>query len=323
MNVLRTRITLKIIGLIVLSSVGFARDSALDGPESCATDYAVKGIELAILQDGSRAKDLSTRVYYPDGDGPFPIVIFSHGNTSSKDKYPGVGRFLATKGYVSIHPTHSDSVEYWDHQGQKADWAKQSMWDHKRWTSRPRDISFVIDSLPGLAEDFPELKEKLDLERVAVAGHSFGGNTAQLIGGAKLRAEKERPLVGFLDERVDAIVALSAAGRGWVGLENGSWDDVNLPMLCVTGTKDFGPAGRHFEFRLEGFLLSPPGDKYQLVIQGMGHNFRETEEHFSLVKTTLEAFLDAYLKDDARARAFLRSEELRRASEGIAILSYR
>jgi predicted dienelactone hydrolase len=48
-------------------------------------EYAVKQFELITIHDRSRNKSLELRVYYPDGKGPFPIVIFSHGNTSSKD----------------------------------------------------------------------------------------------------------------------------------------------------------------------------------------------------------------------------------------------
>ncbi len=234
--------------LVLVDSICLATFAATQyGTQATEPEYAVKEVELITIYDQTRDKDLDLRVYYPDGDGPFSIVIFSHGNTSSKDQYPLVGQFLAEHGFVSIHPTHSDSLEYWDQQGDKADWSKQSMWDEERWTSRPRDISFIIDSLPEIGQKFPALRSKLDPSQIAVAGHSFGANTAQLIGGARLKLEGEDRLVSFRDSRVKGIVALSAAGRGWVGMQDESWDELRLPMLSVTGTKDFGPEGRHFD----------------------------------------------------------------------------
>ena len=293
---------------------------------SCGADesgYGVSEVELITLRDESRNKNLELRVYYPIGEGPFPVVIFSHGNTSSKDKYPKVGRFLAGHGFVSIHPTHSDSFKYSNQSGERSDWSKKSMWDQDRWISRPKDISFVIDSIDQIVENHDELRSKLNVSKIAVAGHSFGANTAQLIGGAKIRLKGREDLVSFQDERVKAIVAFSPAGRGWVGMENDSWSELELPMLSVTGTKDFGPEGRRFDFRLESFLLSPPGHKYQMIVQGMGHNFRSSDEHFRYVSQVFHAFLDAYLLGSTEARRFIRSGDLVRASEGIAALSFR
>lgn len=36
-------------------------------------------VEKVTLHDKERKKEFIVRVYYPEGDGPFPVVVFSHG----------------------------------------------------------------------------------------------------------------------------------------------------------------------------------------------------------------------------------------------------
>jgi len=106
-------------------------------------------------------------------------------------------------------------------------------------------------------------------------------------------------------------------------MQDESWDELKVPMLSVTGTKDFGPEGRSYDFRLEPFLLCPPGDKYQLIVQDMGHNFRSSASEFELVGLVLRAFLETYLLNSREAAEYLKSGELRRSSDGSAFLSWR
>jgi predicted dienelactone hydrolase len=47
---------------------------------------------------------LNARVWYPDGDGPFPIVLIAHGNHNMKEfsdpGYAWIGELLASRGYI-------------------------------------------------------------------------------------------------------------------------------------------------------------------------------------------------------------------------------
>ena len=47
---------------------------------------------------------LNARVWYPDGDGPFPLVLVVHGNHDMRDfsdpGYDYLGELLATRGYI-------------------------------------------------------------------------------------------------------------------------------------------------------------------------------------------------------------------------------
>ena len=84
-----------------------------------------------------------------------------------------------------------------------------------RFLDRARDVSFAIDRLEGLQSNEQAIKEKIDLGRVGVAGHGWGGATALAVaGGVTLpRADKETKPA---DPRIQAVVVLNAkrpAGR--------------------------------------------------------------------------------------------------------------
>jgi predicted dienelactone hydrolase len=73
-----------------------------DGP------FAVEEIEDLVLRDEKRSKDLHVRIRYPKGDGPFPVIVFSHGFGAGKEAFAPVSRHWAGHGYVVIHPQHAD-----------------------------------------------------------------------------------------------------------------------------------------------------------------------------------------------------------------------
>src|SRR5579885_3303466 len=49
-------------------------------------------------------------VYAPKGgDGPFPVILFSHGLGGTRDGYAYLGRYWASYGYVVVHVQHLGS----------------------------------------------------------------------------------------------------------------------------------------------------------------------------------------------------------------------
>lgn len=280
--------------------------------------YRVLTIERTVLHDPARDKDILIKVYYPDGRGPFPVIIFSHGALASKDAYFTLGQFWASHGYVCIHPSHSDSIADYGFRGT----LRQAISDPQGWENRPKDISFILDSLPRVRSFAPQLAGKLDLRHIGVGGHSFGAYTASLTGGAAiLLPGKDRPR-SFLDRRVSAIVMLSPQGEGIMGLTPNSWDELRLPMLLMFGSRDFGPFDQPAKWRSEPFAKAPPtGNKYEVEIVGAKHmDFtgpaacgEATDEVFQTVEQETLAFWNAYLKQDRQALQYLTSQRLQRA----------
>lgn len=192
--------------------------------------YRVKTIKDLVLRDGGRRKDLQLRITYADGAGPFPVIIYSHGAFGTKDNYLILTEYWVSHGYVAIQANHSDSRALGVRVGDPRAFAD--------WQSRPADVSFILDSLEELVRREPTLQGKSDPRRIGVGGHSFGANTAQLVGGARaLIAGNEK---SFEDRRITAVVLLSGQGPGEMLTER-SWEGFTRPMFVMTGSLD-GPS---------------------------------------------------------------------------------
>jgi dienelactone hydrolase len=328
-------------------------------------------IPAAVLYDSQRNKDLEMSIEYPTREGPYPVVIFSPNYGSSRSDYVGLTAFWTSHGYVVIKPSHADSgalrettperVEEQPPQGRerrqrpspqpqqpvafRADPAE--MWQTQRpddWRNRVADITFIIDSLPKLIEQYPEIKDRVDATRIGVGGHSYGAFTALLIGGMKANN------MSFADLRVKAIEAMSPPGPSRErGLTNDSWTNLRSPTLFLTGSRDFGASeAEDAAWRRQAYELSFGGDKWFVSIAGAGHaaftgrfgeplfatnpplqpyptsrppvggNYPQAQPppsqrgvaQFSLgatttVRTISLAFWDAYLKNDNAGREYL------------------
>jgi len=317
----RARIRIVALALVLIAAVpGWAVEPARYSPD--AGTHKVLTVKQLILHDSARHKDLRVKIYYPDGPGPFPVVIFSHGAFASKEAYWALGEYWASYGYVSIHPSHDDSR---DDSGYRGGLMKV-LGDSKLWESRPKDISFVIDSLDEIEKRVPELRAKLDQSRIGVGGHSYGAYTAEAIGGATVTMPGERTPRSFADPRVRAVVIMSPQGEGVMGLTSHSWDTMRLPTLLMYGSLDMGTQRRTPTWRSQPFYKGPPGDKYDVELKGATHFtfagpfFKPGHQSmlFKCEKLETVAFWDAYLKDDPAAKAYLRSDALAKFSHGAA-----
>jgi predicted dienelactone hydrolase len=280
--------------------------------------HTVKNIKRLALQDAKRGKELQLRIHYPDASGPFPLIVWSHGAGGSKDNYLTLLEHWASHGYVTIQPTHSDSRSL-------AAKASDPI-SFRDWQSRPADISFILDSISELEAKEPALRGRMDAKQIGVGGHSFGANTAQLIGGA--RASVMGGEKSFEDQRVTAIALLSGQGPGEMLTEK-SWSNFGKPLLVMTGSAD-GPTrtGQPAEWRKKPYELSPPGDKYLVWVEGLDHGYggitgvnmnpkhKPNDDHVRYTKMVTLAFWDAYLKDSSDAKAYLASDRLPSFSKG-------
>ena len=140
---------------------------------------------LADWQDSRRQRQVPAKIYYPaDGAGPFPVIIFSHGLGGSREGYQYLGRHWASHGYVSVHLQHIGSDQaVWKNSWNKLLSLRQAAANLQNAVNRPLDVSFAIDQLEILNRSEGPLKGRLDLDRVGVAGHSFGAYTTLAVAG--------------------------------------------------------------------------------------------------------------------------------------------
>ncbi len=302
-----------VIGTLLCSWTAWGQYTPSAGP------YQVLTVDRIVLHDATRNKDLLLKVYYPDARGPFPVIVFSHGALASKDCYSALGQYWASFGYVSIHPSHADSIADSGFRGTLRD----AISDPQAWQNRPKDISFIIDSLARDREACSAVKRQTrSSPHIGVGGHSFGAYTAELIGGVNILLPGKEEPQSFADKRVTAILLMSPQGEGRMGLTAHSWDNLHLPMLLMYGSRDFGPWGEAPAWRSEAFRKSPSGNKYEVELDGGTHmgfagpsrRGGVQEGVFQCAKLESLAFWDAYLKQNPEAKNYLKSDGLKKFS---------
>ncbi len=270
-----------------------------------------------------RNRDLILRISYPTSTGVFPLIVFFHGALCSGDGYAALADHWASHGYVVILPSHPQS-------GRPA--SVDSDQRLKTFMEQVADMSSVLDSLDAIETRVEPLRDSIDPTRVAAAGHSMGALIATIVSGLTRHAP-DGGRASFRDDRFDVAVLLSGPGP-LPQTPDDAWDSVTVPILVTTGTRDHanrGGEGATWEWRLGAFRLTPPGDKFGLVIDQADHFLGGmicTErakgppdpEAFAIVKSTSTAFLDAYLQQDAAARAYLDGSSVSDATNGRAEL---
>ncbi len=314
-----------IVTLVLLAACATVDD---DGEDNLASDESrpryspeagtspVGVIPDAVIRDAERDKDLTVNIEYPTRPGPHPLIIFSHGFGGSNRSYVGLSSYWASKGYVVMKPAHADSSRQPGVRELEDIWESQTPAD---WRNRVRDVTFLIDSLDKIEQQFPELAGKIDKSRIGVGGHSYGAHTAMLVGGARTFPGG----VSYADPRVKAIIAMSPQGPSEIrGLTRESWAELRTPALFMTGTRDRGISDAETpEWRREAFELSPAGDKWLIVLPDAGHAvFTGRMERFTEAQAREEARRgDPLDPDDPRdPQARTRRPRARGAAEGLA-----
>lgn len=309
-----------------------------NGYELAPGPFTVSETADLVLHDAKGNKDLHVRIFYPNGPGRYPVIVFSHGAGGSQDCCEALTRHWASYGYVTIQPTHDDSAVRRRNTGEENIHFMQAVRDALKkpalWESRPRDISFVLDSLPALADRVPGLVGRMDMERIGVGGHSMGSYTTEAIAGALIDLPGH-PDSSFADSRVKAVLCLSPQGPGQFGLKENSFDGISLPYIGMTGSLDsLGPVASP-AWHKTPFERSQPGDKYHVFIQGANHmsfisartlapgRAAQGESILGYTNSASLAFWDAYLKGDAGAKTYLQSDALEKSSHGAVKLSRR
>nr|WP_308408781.1 chlorophyllase [Streptomyces sp. AC627_RSS907] len=128
----------------------------------------------------------------------------------------------------------------------------------------------------------PGLGGRVDRSRVAAAGHSFGGQTAGILLGLRVRDPETGEAEDLSDARVRAGVLLATAGNGgddltpfaaehlpW--LRHPDFTRMTAPALVVAGDRDDLPLTvRGADWTTDPYVLSP-GDKSLLTLFGAEH----------------------------------------------------
>jgi predicted dienelactone hydrolase len=268
--------------------------------------------------DAKRNRDVPVKIYFPKSSGAFPVIIFSHGLGGSREGYEYLGQYWASHGYVSVHLQHigSDS-EVWQDSSltNLMSNMRRAAANPKNVEDRPADVSFAIDQLEKLNREDTGFKNRFDLSRIGVAGHSFGAFTTLAIAGELFILPGGRE-ISFADPRVKAAIAMSAPTPVRKDTLDLAFSKIKIPVYHMTGTEDSSPIGNTKpEERREPFDHTRGADQFLLTFNGGDHmvfSGRSTrqgpakEKHFEdLICESSLAFWNAYLKGDAGSKWWL------------------
>jgi dienelactone hydrolase len=238
--------------------------------------------------------------------GRFPVVIYAPSFSSMSWENADICEYLASHGYVVVASADVGATA----RGMTADLAGVN--------AQSQDISFLI----GYAQTLPNT----DMSKIAVAGFSWGG-ISNLFAAAR-------------DNRIDALVAYDGSMRYFPGLVTAATDvhpeQMTIPLLFFTqGPTSAEEEARHHATKdrdgpnvlnawTHGDLITI--DDLALVHVEHSSMYQRNEHIWKyypanrkgdysradgivgyawLARYTLE-FLDAYLKQDARAMEFLK-----------------
>jgi predicted dienelactone hydrolase len=104
---------------------------------------------------------------------PYPLVVFSHGYALSPIVYSALVEHYASEGYIVLAPEHNETF----------DQSLTGFW--KALIDRPVDIHRSIDYAELLNKPGAPLAGLIDMDNIAVVGHSYGGYTALAAAGAR------------------------------------------------------------------------------------------------------------------------------------------
>jgi len=207
-------------------------------------------------------------------DGLFPIILFSHGLGGMRTQNTIQAEALASRGYVVVSTDHmyDANISLYPDQNfaenlSHTDSLKGEEWydiRNKQLKYRTGDISYLINMLEkiNLGHIESTLFNKLNLDKIGIFGHSFGGATSLL--------------ASINDERIDACLAYDA---WFIPLEEKVLlNDFNKPFLHIGQTEWENKLNYQ---KLDLFLNHCKNDHYKLVIKDSKHFDFTDIPHFS------------------------------------------
>lgn len=318
-----------------------------------STPYTIEVRDGYVVDDVARQRAVPVLVRYPaellaTPGPPLPLVVWSHGggpNVDGRLGSPEWSQALVRAGYIVIHMSHvprtgAETAALYAEFGLTLSQGLDCFTTLQ--VDRPRDARAVLDALPLIEAAFPILAGRIDTTRIALAGHSSGAYTTRTMAGAVVDlcpspatapAGFAHHRVSFRDARPVAFMALSPQGPGRFGffeLPGGhSWQTLDRPDFSATGAGDATP-GEQPADRVRGFQIMAPHDKFLLYIDSpnaihatFNLNDPAQPQLEAVIRASGVAFLDANVRGNARAAAWLYSPIVGEISAGVASMSRR
>jgi dienelactone hydrolase len=258
---------------------------------------------------------LNGRVWYPEGEGPFPLVLVAHGNHDMTDYsdpgYGYLGELLASRGYilVSLDMNFINGGIRNENDGRGWFFLKHlEQW--KKWNE---------------SEGNP-FTGKVDMENIAIIGHSRGGEAVgQAANFNRLSRYPDDANVKFdFNFNIKSIVAIAPVdGQYRPGDRLAPVENVNYLVFHGTHDGDVSAFMGIRQYQRVQFTDGEPHFKAAVLVYRANHGQWNTvwnnhdngprsgrildlrtlmprEDQRQFAKVYISAFLDATLRDDQR-----------------------
>ncbi len=254
-------------------------------------------------------------------DGPYPLIIFSHGAFGVRFQSLFFTQYLASHGYVVVCPDHVGNTlwDMIDMGGYSMDPVVESAFD------RPLDVTHLIDLMLQWNVTKKNFYEgTIDPERVGMSGHSFGGYTSFV--------------QSFEDDRVKIALTMAPATQQLI-VWNYDMAKFPVPMMIMAGGLDntldtekdmrqayenLGTPKYYFELMTAGHYTFTDicslnlkqladeigfGDAEDALDDGCGEENVPVSYAHPLIRQFGIGFLNAYLRESPGSTVYFTEEE--------------
>jgi dienelactone hydrolase len=259
---------------------------------------------------------LNARVWYPDGPGPFPLALIVHGNHNmanfSDPGYAYLGELLASRGVIlaSVDENFLNSGLFHDPEKQQAVRGWMLLEHLKLWKEWNQ-----VEGNP--------FHGKVDMSRIAVMGHSRGGEAAATAAAFnRMKYAPEDANIKFdYNFSIKAVVAIAPVDGQYKPAGQPRWIE-DVSYLTLQGAHDMDVASFDGSRQADHVRYSQPGPWFAAEIYAYRANHGQFntvwgnddagkplgwllnlkplmpgDEQRHISKTYISAFLEATLKD--------------------------
>ena len=215
--------------------------------------------------DRSRARSMPWRLRTPEGSGPWPLIVYSHGLGGSRAGGDAWAQAWRAAGFAVLSLQHPGS----DIEVLRGGLARlREAATAAQLLARVADVRFALDELERRQREAEPTWKDVDLGAIGMAGHSFGAQTTQAIAGQRFPVPSD-----LADSRPRAFIALSPSASRVQRPVQEQFGAIARPFLAVTGSLDGDPFGSFEggEPRARIFEGLPPGQRGLLWLDGADH----------------------------------------------------
>ncbi|WP_246105937.1 alpha/beta hydrolase family protein [Rosistilla ulvae] len=225
-------------------------------------------IDLPRNFDETRQRNVPLAIHLPKSREAQPLVLVSHGGAGSRHGLYALAAEMAKQDYVVICLEHvtSNTDDIRRRMRTLKLGFKEALLecgdDMTARKNRPLDVRFAIDLAERLNSSDARIRDRIDLSKIAILGHSYGAYTAMVSCGVKPVGIDE----DLSEPRIGLGIAMSPQSSNGNFFDRNSFAEVEVPFVGISGTRDIQGNG-HRDF----FKLMPSKDKHLIWFYDATH----------------------------------------------------